>query len=173
MEFSLGADHRRALIMRGVFALVLAIIVNFASDYALSTFVSVVCYVIGAWYVVLWMWRARFSTSVGPEGIEIRGYFNRTVPWSQIREIFVQDYERSRIPVAAGYSNRGRGSSGRGSKKVAAVKIVRTSGRRLELRAPLVTMATADSEFDAKVDAIREAWRIQQRLAFAARPEVR
>lgn len=46
----------------------------------------------------------------------------------------------------------------RGSKKVAYVRVVRHSGRTLDLKAPLVTRDISDSKFDDKVRALREAF---------------
>jgi hypothetical protein len=50
------------------------------------------------------------------------------------------------------------GQSWRAPRKVAAVQVVRSSGRRLALPAPLVTEDQSDPEFDDKVRLIRTHW---------------
>jgi hypothetical protein len=49
---------------------------------------------------------------------------------------------------------------------VAAVRIVRTSGHRIQLPAPLVTDSQADPDFDDKVRLIKARW--QQAVAGTA-----
>jgi hypothetical protein len=82
----------------------------------------------------------------------------KLVPWQAIRNIETIGYGRvDDVPVA---SNRTRAVSARGSgpNTVAAVQIVRTSGHRIRLPAPLVTRTQDDPEFTRKVELIKSRW---------------
>jgi hypothetical protein len=61
-----------------------------------------------------------------------------------------------RLSISA--SGTGVPPPGRGPRTVAAVRIVRASGHRIQLPAPLVTSSQDDPDFDDKVDLIKAHW---------------
>ena len=61
------------------------------------------------------------------------------------------------VPVANART-RIESSRGRGPRIVAAVQIVRTSGHRIQLPAPLVTASQGDPDFYDKVQLIKAHW---------------
>jgi hypothetical protein len=101
----------------------------------------------------------RGSTRLTARGIEIRRYRRTLVPWQAIRDIETISFDRvADVPIA---NNRTRIQSprGRGPRTVAAVQIVRTSGHRIQLPAPLVTRSKDDPDFHDKVQMIKARWR--------------
>ena len=161
MEFMLGPEYRRPFAHRAVICFVVGVLLcglGGAGGAFIAVLPGVIMLIVAAVAGTRWYGRLVFATRVSAAGVEIRGYFPRRVPWSEIKDIQVYDFARvGRVAVRNGPSGRGR-SSGGGTKKEVVVKIIRTSGRTLELHAPLVTRDVGDSEFDDKVAALRSAW---------------
>jgi hypothetical protein len=101
-------------------------------------------------------------------GNEMRGYFNHFVPWNEVRGIEVggfgsrhmrlDDTFQSEIRVTRRYGYGGsnaRGTSGK-MARLATIKIVRTNGRRLLLRAPVVTGWASDPYFTDKTTQLQQ-----------------
>ena len=110
-------------------------------------------------YAVLWLARMRFVTRISSEGIEARRYlFTKRIAWSEVRDIQTYHYERADPRrVRGGYISGARQGSN-SAKKEMCVKVVRVSGRKVELPAPLVTRNQGDSDFDDKVRTIKAVW---------------
>ncbi len=124
---------------------------------------EVLAYVTGpvaAIFGVLYLWQGRFATKVTSRGIEMHGYLNHFVPWDDVRDIEVirfgggrlrvdQDLGRqvygSRLP-----GGRARRVSPNGMAHLASIKLVRANGRKLRLRAPVVTGWAFDPDFSDK-----------------------
>jgi hypothetical protein len=160
MEFSLDPDVGRPYGLRAVGVLLLAVVLGVVGlsgntpVAVLGAAVAVVALFAGAkWYACL-----RALTLVGPEGIRTRMLRPRVVAWSEVKQIQVVDFEKVRsVRVAGGARSSMQRNSGGGHKKVACVRIVRHRGRTVELAAPLIIRASADSSFDDKVRALRAA----------------
>jgi hypothetical protein len=170
MEFMLSPEHRRPYGMRAIGCLVVAVLFGFAAVAALAiAVVPAVLFLLAAVVAgVRWYGRLTFATRVSADGIEVRGYRAKHVPWADVKGIEVHDYVRAaRVGVRNGPAGRSRSGSG-GHKKEAVVKVSLHSGRVLELRAPMVTRELGDSEFDNKVSALRSAW-----TAWTAQDQVR
>lgn len=119
---------------------------------------------------VAFIWRRRFRTRLTTQGVEIRGYFNHFVPWSEVRGFEVGGYGESQ-PLNRGYDGAlvagplGGALTARRSgpapkfgrrARLGTVHLVRTSGRRMVLRAPLVTSWAIDPYFDQKTRQMQE-----------------
>lgn len=115
-----------------------------------------------------YLWRGRFRTRLTSEGVEIRGYFNHFVPWHDVQGFEVGGYGDS-MPLNDGYGVRvavaGRASYTRPAgrmlrtgrrARLGTVHLVRTSGHRMLLRAPLVTSWAPDPYFDQKTTQLQE-----------------
>ena len=94
-------------------------------------------------------------------GIEIRGIRTRFIPWAQVRDIQVLTWATvANIPVR-GNRAAGRPStrSGRGARKLAAVRVQQANGRWLELGMPVARENAPDPDFESKARAIKDRWR--------------
>jgi Bacterial PH domain len=177
-EFDLEPRFRRHLASRGFVLLVLgtiALIMGALNGNGPEVTAAVVLLPAAGLCGGLWAWRARFSARITREGIEVRRYFGvKRIPWSAVRDVEAYHYERANpVGVPAGRSGKSRNSEG-GTKKVACVKIVRVSGRRIELPAPLVTRGQSDPYFDQKVRAIKAAREaVRTGSGFPAQPDQR
>ena len=78
------------------------------------------------------------------------------MPWQAISGIETVSHEH--IADVAAYNFRTHDARGRGSRTVAAVRIVRASGHPVQLPVPLVTDSQDDLGFDDKVRLIRARW---------------
>jgi Bacterial PH domain len=103
--------------------------------------------------------RGHGSTRLTARGIEIRRYRRKLVPWEAIRDIETISYDRVADVPVANERTRIQSPRGRGPRTVAAVQIVRTSGHRIQLPAPLVTRSKDDPGFEDKVQMIKARWR--------------
>jgi hypothetical protein len=101
----------------------------------------------------------RGSTRLTARGIEIRRYRRKLVPWQAIRDIETVSFDRVADVPVANVRTRIQSPRGRGPRTVAAVQIVRTSGHRIRLPAPLVTRSKDDPNFHDKVQMIKARWR--------------
>jgi hypothetical protein len=159
MEFTLGPEYRRRYAVRAVYGLVLTLLFTYlvySTGVAIGDALAVFFLLVTIVSALQWHGRSKFATRVSADGLEIRGYTGRRVAWSEIKEIQVVDFERVGQVRVRG---RTRNPSGGGGKKVAFIRIVRHSGRSLDLKAPLVTRDISDSKFDDKARALREAFK--------------
>jgi hypothetical protein len=159
VEFRLGRGFRTRPLAQGCIALVAAAAL-FAAGLHMPTLqwlaVFPVAYAAGSFAVCAW--RAHVSTRLTARGIEIRRYRRRLVPWQAIRNIeTISSDHVADVPVANNYT-RTESPRGRGPRTVATVRIVRTSGHRIQLPAPLVTSSQDDPDFDDKVQLIKARW---------------
>jgi hypothetical protein len=139
MEFTLSPQYRRQYAVRAVFGLVLTLLLTYlvySTGVAIGDALAVIFLILTAVSALQWHGRSKFATRVSSDGLEIRGYTSRRVTWAEIKEIQVVDFARVGQVRVRG---RTRNPNGGGSKKVAYVRIVRHSGRTLDLKAPLVT----------------------------------
>ena len=160
VEFRLGRGFRTRPLVQGCIALVLAAAL-FAAGLHMPALqwlaVFPLAYAAGSFAVCAW--RAHVSTRLTAQGIEIRRYRRRLVPWPAIRSIeAISSDHVADVPVANVRTQSASSPRGRGPRTVAAVRIVRTSGHRIQLPAPLVTDSQDDPYFDDKVQLIRERW---------------
>jgi hypothetical protein len=174
VEFRLGRGYRAWPLAGGCVALVLAVTL-----YAAGLHMSVLpapswpspgapgerlqwlaifplAYAAGSF--VVYAWRGQLSTRLTVRGIEIRRYRRRLVPWQAIRDIETISYDRVADVPVANVRIRTVSTRGRGPRTVAAVQIVRSSGHRIRLPAPLVTGSRDDPDFDDKVRLIKARW---------------
>jgi hypothetical protein len=167
VEFRLGRGYRTLPLVQGCFTLVLAAAlfaggVHMPALRGLALFPF--AYAVGSFAVCAW--RAHVSTRLTPRGIEIRRFRRRLVPWQAISGIETIGYDRVGDVPVANARTRVASSRGRGPGTVAAVRIVRASGHRIRLPAPLVTNSQGDPQFNDKVQLIKERW--QQAVPGAA-----
>jgi hypothetical protein len=174
VEFRLDRGFRTPLIRRGVVALAAAARAA-AAGTALGTpmfLLAGLCCLFAAGCGVAYAWRGRFRTVLKPEGIQVRGYLNHFLPWSEIAGFTVGGHGAapSALPgdarpeehiavvrtswkgMSAPAANR------RPPRLLITVRVVRTKGRRLTLRAPIVTGWQGDVEFYDKLG-LMEQWR--------------
>jgi Bacterial PH domain len=167
VEFRLGRGYRTRPLAQGCIALVLAVGL-FAAGLHMPVLqwlaIFPLAYAAGSFAVSAR--RAHVSTRLTSQGIEIRRLRRRLVPWQAIRGIETIGYDQVADVPVANVRTRSESSSGPGPRTVAAVRIVRTSGHRIHLPAPLVTDSQADPDFDDKVQLIKERW--QQAVAGTA-----
>jgi hypothetical protein len=159
IEFTLEPRFRAHLLRRAITAVILGLLIGafgLSKHLGFITAVSVLCLLYAAASVAVWFCRGRFVTRLTDEGIEVRRYVTKLLPWSEIREIQTYDFARvAPMRVAAGRSNRSRNTSTGGTKTVACVKVVLASGRKVKLPAPLATRAQSDHLFAEKVRTIK------------------
>lgn len=116
---------------------------------------------------VAYCWRRRFRTKLTTQGLLIRGYFNHFVPWDNIKSFEVggygesrrlDDYLSVRLVSAYGSYRRSAGRSGRTGRRarLGTVHVIRVRGRKMLLRAPLVTSWAPDPYFDQKTRQLQE-----------------
>ena len=167
VEFRLGRGYRTRPMIQGCFTLVIA-----AALYAGGLHMPALrglalfplAYALGCFAVCAR--RAYVSTRLTARGIEIRRFRRRLVPWESIRDIETIGFDRvDDVPVASART-RVASPGGRGPGTVAEVRIVRTSGHRIRLPAPLVTNSQSDPHFNDKVQLIKARW--QQAVAGTA-----
>ena len=154
-EYRLSPDFRRPLIGRLILLLASALVLlstgyTAGGDPALQTlgWAAMAGAVLTA---VLYRWRGRFCTRITSEGVVACGYRRRVIPWHEISALKVRGLS---TPLALG-DDVATGARAR----VATVTVVRANGRRLLLRAPLVTDWAPDHQFASKVSELRAFWR--------------
>jgi hypothetical protein len=175
ITFTLPRGYRAPLVRRGVIAAVVAGIAAFLGS---SGFVSPAAWTVAAvfgtvavWQAVLYLWRGRFRTRLSAQGIEVRGYVERFIPWSEVTGIEVggcpmPDSEPAPVtgtpwnsPAARPWSRTVVNSEGGYRARLATVRVTRHRGRSVLLRAPLVTSWQGDPEFENKARLICQWWR--------------
>jgi hypothetical protein len=166
--YRLSRQYRKPMLTRFVVLVLLT-----AICVAVRTpILHVVAYVTGplaAIFGVLYLWQGRFATRVTGRGIEVRGYFNHFLPWDEVRDIEVSGWTAGDLGVDQDYggqvyaSGSVRGSSLRVSRispnrmaHLAWIKVVRANGRKLRLRAPIVSGWASDSDFDDKASQLHQ-----------------
>jgi Bacterial PH domain len=163
VEFRLGRGYRARPLWRGCVFLVLAGIIYVVTMHIGGLTLGAIALLPLLWSLVslaTFFLRGRMRTRVTPSGIEVHRYRSEFVPWEKVKDIETVSYDRvADVPTV----NRSGAvlTSGQGWKaprKVAAVRVVRTSGHHLTLPAPLVTEDQSDPEFDDKVRLIRAHW---------------
>jgi hypothetical protein len=160
VEFRLSRGYYARLLWRGCVALVLAVVLFVAGlNTSALKWVALLPLAYSAGSVTLYLWRGRFCTRLTPRGIEVHRYFNKFVPWQSIRDIETDSYHRVADVPVANVRSRTVSPRGRGPRLVAAVRVVRTSGHRIRLPAPVVTADQGDPDFDDKVRLIKSRWR--------------
>lgn len=107
---------------------------------------------IGAYFL-----HGQCRTVLTPAGIQIRGYFPRFVPWSEVAGFRVR---RGRWGPRSDDADEWPQTV---SSRRLTVRVIRTSGRQLVLPAPVVTGLVADCEFNDKVRQLQQ-WRKQYGL---------
>ena len=105
---------------------------------------------------VLDLRRRRFRTRLSAQGVEVRGYVDRFIPWSEVTGIEVGGYP---MPDAGKAPIRGTPGDSPVKQRLATVRVARRRGRSVLLRAPLVTSRQHDPEFENKVRLLRQWWR--------------
>lgn len=123
-------------------------------------------------------WRRRFCTRVNARGIFVRGYFNHFVPWANIKSIEVDGYGESRpldddlsatqVSRYGSYRVGGRAGNVGRRARLGTAYVARVRGRRMLLRAPLVTSWAPDPYFDQKTRQLQEL-----RGQYGTRPQIR
>jgi hypothetical protein len=183
VEFRLARGYRTRLLVQGCAALVLAAALYAARLHMFvrpspasgwpsrpseitSQWLAVFPLIYAAGSFAVYAWRGQLSTKLTPWGIEIRRYRRRLVPWQAIRDVETISYDRVADVPVANVRTRAVSPRDRGPRTVAAVQIVRTSGHRIQLPAPLVTRSKDDPDFNDKVRLIKARW--QQAVAGTA-----
>jgi hypothetical protein len=123
---------------------------------------------IGAYNGVAYVWRRRFRTRLTAQGVKIYGYFNHFVRWRDVQGFEVsgfgnsqplgQDYDPQALDARGGARFRLGGRAGNTGRRarLGTVYLIRASGRKMLLRAPIVTSWTADPFLEQKVGKMRE-----------------
>lgn len=167
VEFRLGRGYYARPLAQGCLALVLAVVLYVADTHAPALQVLAVfplAFAVGS--LTVCAWRSHLRTRLTPQGIEIRRFHRKLVPWQAISNIETISYGRIDDVPVANPRTRIVSSGGSGPNTVAALQIVRTSGHRIRLPAPLVTKTQDDAEFTKKAELIKGRW--QQAVAGTA-----
>ena len=157
--FTLPRRFSWPLIQRGAIFLLITVVGLFpAAQYSVIAVAPWFTGPVTLVYLATYLWRGRFMTAVRADGIQVRGYFTRFVPWAHVASIRVQAYGPD-SPVDTAYRSVGRrrglvATSGR-MARLAAAYVVRANGTQLLLRAPLVANWAHDPYFDIKIRLIR------------------
>jgi hypothetical protein len=162
VEFRPGPRYRNWLLVRATVGLVLGFaFLAVARGQGTLDLIALVPLAYAACCLVGWARRGMMSTRLTSQGIAIRGYRSRFVPWQDITAVEVVSYDRAQsIAVASARTRRSSTAARRSrTRKVATVQIVRANGRRIELSAPLVTGIQEDPDFDDKARLIQARWR--------------
>jgi hypothetical protein len=178
-EYRMGPEFRRPVLVH--FAL------NFAGTVLLTILAveaSPVGYVLGSvtaaaatYYGIAYLWRGRFRTRVTARGIEARGYRNHVVPWDQVRGIEIGGWSYGTEAglyqgVSRGGFTTGQAGSAAAARsgkmaRIATVKVVRADGKKVLLRAPLVTGWASDPYFNDKARQLQDLARQHAGMAAA------
>jgi hypothetical protein len=182
--FRLDRGFRRPLVTRGSTALAVAVVAAVIAVLGvIPAFTWGVAGALGAvalCYAARYVWVGRFRTRLSPQGIEIRGYFDHFVPWTDVTDVEVTGVEATGV-ILLGPGGRGglsiseddpSGPPAQGLErqladtndesgfraKLATVRVARAHGHRLLLRAPLVTAWQSDPQFADKAQTVRRWW---------------
>jgi hypothetical protein len=184
LVFRRSRSSRKYLLTRAVSALILAGIVAAVGVSLQPHILVIAAYLIGlvavgnaAAYAVQGLVR----TALTNEGIEVRGYVRRVIPWSEVRAFRVRGLDQpellapdpgsasqaeprrlvassrmSRMPEWDRQADRSR----RARSRRVRVEVMRTTGRPVTLPAPIVAGPEGDPDFPDKVRQL-EQWRQQ------------
>jgi hypothetical protein len=174
VEYRLSREFRQPVLSRLIISTVITAILwsLLASPfYPLAYFAGSIAAAVAVASAAAYLWRGRFRTRVTARGIEMRGYFNHFVPWDEVRDIMVVRYGspylrqddtfRPQIRVSRRTSYRSyRGPNARSTSgklaRLATIRVVRTNGRKLMLRAPIVTGWASDPYFADKARQLQQ-----------------
>jgi hypothetical protein len=190
--FTLDRGYRKPLLTRGSTALAVAVLAAVVAALgvipALAWGVAAVFAAVALCYGARYALVGRFRTRLSPQGIEIRGYFDHLVPWSDVTGVEVTGVQATGV-ILSGPGGRlglsvteddpsGRPGAGLDQQldrqdndtsgfrsRMATVRVARAHGRRMLLRAPLVTAWQSDPEFGDKVQTIRQWWQAYNQAA--------
>lgn len=195
--FTLERGYRAPFLRRGLTMLTGAAIFGFVAvntQFLVAAWALTVAFgLAGVSYLARYLWSARFRTRLCPEGIEVRGYFDHFVRWPDVTGIEASGYPLpGRRPltgpyvtplggVNVGYDTvragstqfrqaRRRGSMAGYRAKLDTVRVTRSHGRGLVLRAPVVTAWQSDPQFDNKVRLIHQWWQTYSQGTAARQP---
>jgi hypothetical protein len=169
VEYRLSRQYRQPVLSRFIISAILAaVLLGAGSALAFTYFFGSIAGAVAVCNGVAYLWRGRFRTTVTGRGIEVRGYFNHFVPWDQVRGIEIGGYGsphmrlddtfRSPVRVSRRYSYGGSNARSMSGKmaRLATLKIIRTNGRKLLLRAPIVTGWASDPYFNDKAKQLQQ-----------------
>jgi hypothetical protein len=179
--FRLDRGFRRRVVTGGsgvlavaVLAAVLAVVVS-GPLRAVLWIVAAVFAAVALYFAGRYVWVGRFRTRLSPQGIEIRGYFDHFVPWSDVTGVEMETPEATGLILQGStggvhvsevdpseqprlVDQLAEQSDSGFSARLATVHVARAHGHRLLLRAPLVTAWQGDPDFEDKVQTIRRWW---------------
>ncbi len=156
--------YRRPFLARCIRYLVLTVAgLSIGSIAPIGYFVGSITAVFTVGYGISYLWHGRFQTIVTADGIEIRRWGNRMVPWSSVRAIEIGGYGAASLGLSRPYRRRYRDAAGpvwgRTSgppAKYATVTVIRLDNKRILLPAPLVTAWASDSSFTAQATQLQQ-----------------
>jgi hypothetical protein len=184
--FRLERGYRRPLLTRGSAALAAAVLAAVVAGLGVlpdvAWGVAAASGALALSYAARYVWVGRFRTRLSPRGIEMRGYLDHFVPWSDVTGVEVTAAEATGLILSGGTGPRGggmrvtefdpsgqhqlpgqllgQGGSASGFRgRLATVRVARSRGSPLLLRAPAVTSWQDDPGFEDKVATIRRWWR--------------
>jgi hypothetical protein len=182
VEFKLSRAYTRPNLVRLIAFGAVAAVAGFCwsrDPFSLFPIVTISFGAVALYNGVAYCWRRRFRTRLTARGILIRGYFNHFVPWNNVKSFEVGGYGESRpldddlpVTLVSRYGSYQR-AGGRGGTigpraRLGTVHVVRAHGRKMLLRAPLVTSWAPDPYFDEKTDQLQ-----QLRGRYGTRAQVR
>ena len=172
--FTPGRGYRAPLLRRAGIFLVLAVIAALLGVLGIAPPLAwAAAVLLGAAALTqgtLYMWQGQFRTRLSPTGIEAHGYFGHFIPWSEVTGLDVggfnvPDAETAAItgtpwnsPIEQPMSRATFSSEAGYRGKLATIRVTRSNGRSVLLRAPLVTSWQDDPGFDDKARVIRQWW---------------
>ena len=183
LVFKRSRSSRKYLLNRAITAFVLAVLVALVGEFLQPHLLVIAGYLIGLFAVgnaAAYVLDGLYRTALTNEGIEVRGYVRRVIPWSDVSAFRVRGLDQPELlspdPGSASPEPRrlvaGSGLNRRPQWDVPAdrrprtrnrrvtVEVVRANGRRVVLPAPIVAGPHGDSEFPDKVRQM-EQWRQQ------------
>lgn len=183
LEFRLPRAYRQPALRRFAGLAVLTVLLALTPLPAAVHGAAWLTGVLAAVYGIAYVWRGRFATRTTSRGIEARGYVNHFVPWEDVAGLDTGGSAPADARLSDGYSGAqyvhatisggvvlGAGDAAGRQGRLATVQVVRTSGRRLRLPAPLVTGWAADPDFDDKARQLQELCRRYGRPPAAGQP---
>jgi hypothetical protein len=165
VEFRPGGGFSTPSLVRGCVALVFTAVLLTVGLGTTAAGLAWLAAIPGAAAVLLltnYFVRRGYRTRLSPQGIEMRGWRTRSVPWTGIRDIQTVTFGRiASVPVMGSRRTGGRASrQGGANRKVATVRIQNSHGHWIELPAPIVTGTQEDPDFADKARRIREYWQL-------------
>jgi hypothetical protein len=162
LEFRLPREFRRPALRRFVILAALTVFLVFLVPFPLIRDAAWLTGALAVFSGGLYLWRGRFVTKVTSRGIAARGFVHHFVPWEDVAGVEVGGYGAaarltetySSTQYYRGSLRHGENVGGGGSSdrlaNLASVKVVRASGHKLKLPAPMVTSWSADPDFGDK-----------------------